>query len=41
MKLELLFTIKNRADWVILEPIQNRAISRSVLFKAVLYKALL
>ena len=27
---------KNRAIWVILEPIKNRAISRSVLYEAVL-----
>ena len=41
VKLELLFTNKNRAVWVIFEPIQNRAISSSVLFRAVLYEALL
>ena len=41
IKLKLLFTIKNRAIWVFLEPIQHRAISRSVLFEAVLYEVLL
>ena len=35
------FTTENRAVCVILEKIQNRAISRSVLFEAMLYEALL
>ena len=35
--LEFFFITKNRAVWEILEPIQNRAISRFVLFEALLY----